>query len=84
MIKIVNEATKNLIPALNIGVKESSPTLMASHVEPQSKQRKLNNKNIFTLSLIIDGFHRNNSKRPTGMKPISTVRVKQVFHFVAA
>ena len=71
--KIASEATINLIPAPNIGVNEPSPTLIASQVEPHKKQRKLNNKNIFTLSLSIDSFHCNNPKRPTGMKSIPAI-----------
>jgi hypothetical protein len=37
-IKMSTEASENLTPAENIGVKDSSPYLIAIHVEPQTKQ----------------------------------------------
>ena len=37
-IKISTEASENLTPAENIGVNDSSPYLIAIHVEPQIKQ----------------------------------------------
>ena len=37
-MKMKIEASENLTPAENIGVKDSSPNLIAIQVEPQTKQ----------------------------------------------
>ncbi len=44
------DANVNLIPAEKIGVKESSPKRIASHVDPQSKQIKMYAKAILRFS----------------------------------